>query len=69
MTVGQKIKQLRVYKLGCSRGELETMIGKQNSKCVARWEHDKSQPCLKTYHKLLEVFDITDREFMKGVEL
>jgi transcriptional regulator with XRE-family HTH domain len=36
---------------------------------VSDWERDKTYPNFKAYHKLLEIFDITDEEFMKGVEL
>lgn len=69
MTVGQRIKQLRLFKLGWSRDALAITLGKRNNKCVSDWEHDKTYPNFKVYHKLLEIFDITDEEFMKGVEL
>jgi ribosome-binding protein aMBF1 (putative translation factor) len=69
MTVGQRIKQLRLFKLGWSRDTLTIALGKRSSKCVTDWEHDNTHPNFKTYHKLLEIFDITDEEFMKGVDL
>ena len=55
--------------MGWSRDALTIALGKRSSKCVTDWEHDNTHPNFKTYHKLLEIFDITDEEFMKGVDL
>lgn len=68
MTVGQRIKQIRLYKRFMSREELARSLN-CSPETIYTWERNERLPQLPTFLKLLNVFHITCEEFMEGVDL
>ena len=68
MTIGERIKEIRLYKKFMTREELAQFLNCSQS-TIYEWEKDNSLPQLPTFLKLLNVFHISCEEFMKGVEI
>ena len=68
MTVGQRIKQIRLYKRFMSREELARSLNCSEI-TVYEWEKNARLPQLPMFLKLLKVFHISCEEFMEGVEI
>ncbi len=68
MTIGERIKEIRLYKKFMTREELAQSLNCSQS-TIYEWEKDNALPQLLTFLKLLNVFRISCEEFMKGVEI
>lgn len=68
MTIGERIKEIRLYKKFMSRDELAKAVD-CSPESVREWECNRCIPHLIVFIKLLKVFHITCEEFMKGVDL
>ena len=68
MTVGQRIKQIRLYKRFMSREELARSLNCYPGTIYA-WERNERLPQLPMFLKLLKVFHISCEEFMEGVDI
>lgn len=69
MSIGERIKQIRVFKMNWSHDDLANHMGFRNKETVLNWERDLAYPSLNNFVKLLKVFNVSFDEFMKGVEL
>ncbi|MBK6089668.1 helix-turn-helix transcriptional regulator [Ruminococcus sp. M6(2020)] len=68
MTIGERIKEIRLYKKFMTREELAQSLNCSQS-TICAWESNTSLPQLPAFLKLLNVFHISCEEFMKGVEI
>lgn len=66
MTIGEKIKRLRVERLLSQRG-LAAAVG-VDVQSVNRWERGRKQPSLRNLAKLCDALGITPTELWKGVD-
>lgn len=68
MTVGQRIKEIRVFKMNMSREDFAKAVG-CGYLSVENWEHGRTVPALASVDGILKATNMTYEEFMKGVEL
>lgn len=68
MTVGERIKDLRLFKKNMKKDEFARAVGCKPLS-IDNWEKDRSLPPLPSVDRMLKVFNITYEEFMRGVEL
>lgn len=68
MTVGERIKELRLFKKNMKKDEFAKAVGRKPL-AIDSWEKDRALPSLPSVDRMLKVFNMTYEEFMRGVEL